>query len=281
MSQRVFLNNGFTKQEDAKLHFRDLSIQRGYGVFDFFKVVNSVPVFLDEHLSRFYFSAGQMRLKVDFTKEELKNIILELLKINKAATTGVRITLTGGDSADGYQISNPNLIIALHSFSSPASGQFQKGINLVTYPHQRQLPHVKSIDYLMGIWLQSFITQHSADDVLYHQNGRVTECPRSNFFIVTKDEVVVTPSENILNGVMRSKIMQLAQAEFKIEQRAITIDELKTAREAFITSTTKTVLPVRQIDDYSFSSNRPVTCAIYQLMIDLQQKITNPSVGAN
>ena len=275
MSDWAFINNRFIKEEDTKLHFRDLSIQRGYGVFDFFRVVSSVPVFLEEHLDRFYFSAEQMRLVVGHRKEDLKKIIDGLIKKNAATDTGIRMTLTGGYSKDGYQLSNPNLIIALQPFSSPSSEQFKKGIKLVMFQHQRQLPQVKSIDYLMAIWLQPFVKQNNADDVLYHQNGIVTECPRSNFFIVTKDETLVTPSENILNGVMRSKIIEVAKTKFKVEEREVSTDEIKKAKESFITSTTKTILPVNQIDDYVFPPNRRLTSVIHQLVLDRQSSNIN------
>lgn len=276
MGQWAFINNDFIKEEDARVHFRDLSIQRGYGVFDFFKVVNSVPVFLEEHLNRFYFSAEEMRLTVGYSKDELIKILDLLIKKNSVATTGVRITLTGGYSADGYQLSNPNLIIALSPLPLPSSQQFEKGIKLVTYQHQRQLPHVKSIDYLMAIWLQPFIRQNNADDVLYHKNGIVSECPRSNFFLVTKEQTLVTPSENILKGVMRSKIIEVARSKFRVEERDVSVDEIKTAKEAFITSTTKTVLPVNQIDDYLFPSLRPLTATIHKMMLELQSNSLNP-----
>src|ERR1051325_9937295 len=98
----VFLNDQFVPEEKAVLHCSDLSIQRGYGVFDFFKVADAVPVFLEEHLNRFFFSAEQMRLNVTYSPDELKKIIFELLKKNNGADTGIRITLTGGFSPDGY-----------------------------------------------------------------------------------------------------------------------------------------------------------------------------------
>ena len=274
MSQWAFINDDFIREEEAKLHFRDLAIQRGYGVFDFFKVLNSVPVFLEEHLDRFYFSAEQMRLAVRYSKDELIKILDELIKKNMCIDTGIRMTLTGGYSSDGYQLSSPNLILSLQPLTPPDAGQFEKGISLVTYQHERQLPHVKSIDYLMAIWLQPFVRQNKADDVLYHKNRYVSECPRSNFFIVTKDETVVTPSRNILKGVMRSKIIQVAQASFRVEERAISLDEIKTAKEAFITSTTKTILPVSQLDDYVFPSVRPVTLSLYRRMQEWQSKAT-------
>ncbi len=270
----AFVIDQFVPEDKASLFVGDLAIQRGYGVFDFFKVVDFVPVFLNEHLDRFYFSAKEMRLKVAYSKDELKRIIFELLKKNHVSDTGVRITLTGGYSQDGYQLSNPNLIISLRSFNSPPVNELAKPIKLITYEHQRQLPHVKTIDYLMAIWLQPIVRHHNADDILYHQNGIVTECPRSNFFIVSNDDKVITPSENILKGVMRMKVLEAAITNYHFEERAVSIEEIKGAKEAFITSTTKTILPIHQVDDYIFSKENKVTTQLYKLIVQLQSKQT-------
>jgi branched-chain amino acid aminotransferase len=270
VSTWVFLNEQWIPEANAVLHFRDLSVQRGYGVFDFFKVADGMPVFLNDHLDRFYFSAEQMHLPIRYPKGELKKIVTELLEKNSAGNTGVRMTLTGGYSADNYQLSKPNLIIACNNFTSPGIEQFETGIKLITYPHQRQLPHVKSIDYLMGIWLQPLIKENNADDVLYHQNGIVTECPRSNFFIVTKDDRIITPSENILKGVVRNHLISIAKETFIVEEKDITLDEIETAKEAFITSTTKTILPVREINKHVFTGFNNISKELYQRLIQLQ-----------
>jgi branched-chain amino acid aminotransferase len=250
----AFLNDAFVDEQKAVLHANDLSIQRGYGVFDFFKVVASVPVFLEDHLDRFYYSAGVMRLAVGYSKEEMKTILLELLKKNNAGDTGVRITATGGNSADGYQLANPNLVVSLRPFSTPSEAQLSNGIKLMSYEHQRQLPQVKTIDYLMAIWLQPLVQQKGADDILYHQNGLVSECPRSNFFVVTQKNKIITPVSKVLKGVIRKKLIEVAGKHFEVEERDVSLEEIKSAKEAFITSTTKTILPVRQIDKHVFYS---------------------------
>jgi len=267
----VFLNDQFVAEEKAVLHCSDLSIQRGYGVFDFFKVKDAVAVFFEEHLERFYFSAQQMRLEVGYTKNELKEIIFELLQKNGSTDTGVRITLTGGYSADGYKLSKPNLIISVRPFLQATDDQLKKGIRLVTYEHQRQLPHVKTIDYLMAIWLQPFIKQNNADDVLYHQNGIVSECPRSNFFIVTNENRIVTPSKYILKGIVRTKLIEAAKTNFEVEERELSLEEIKTAKEAFITSTTKTILPVHQIDEHIFPTH-VITAQLYHSLFTTIQR---------
>jgi D-alanine transaminase/branched-chain amino acid aminotransferase len=266
----AFLNNEFIDEQKAVLHASDLAIQRGYGIFDFFKVARSVPIFLDDHLDRFYFSAERMRLDIDYSKEDLKNILAELLQRNKATDTGVRMTLTGGYSPDGYQLVKPNLLITQRPFLKPTEEQLTKGIRLMSYEHQRQLPEVKSIDYLVAIWLQPLLKEKGADDVLYHQNGSVTECPRSNFFIITEDRKIITPRRNILNGVLRKKLVELAPTNFVVEERDLSFDEIRRAKEAFITSTTKPILPVSQIDQHTFPAVYDLSKVLRQTLLDLE-----------
>jgi branched-chain amino acid aminotransferase len=252
--KQAFVNDRFLTEELALIHFRDLSIMRGYGIFDFFRLVGNTPLFLDDHLNRFYESAEQMRLPIREVKQELKDIISKLVNSNNLPDSGVRLTLTGGYSEDGYSISEPNLIISQHTFKPPDKEQRSTGIKLMTFPHQRQLPQVKTIDYLMPIWLQPLIRQGDADDVLYYDKEIVTECPRNNFFIVTEDNQVLTPAMNMLKGITRMKLLHYAAPYFEVKETNISIEDIRNAKEAFVTSTTKGILPVSQVDDKQFTS---------------------------
>lgn len=253
----VFVNDDLVPAAEAKLLVSDLAIQRGYGIFDFLKTIDRTPVFPDEHLARFFHSARQLRLEHGTKKEELREVIRLLMEKNNIPDSGIKLTLTGGYSPDGYTLAKPNLVITQNPIQLPATGLFEKGIRLVSYPHQRQMPDTKSIDYLMAVWLQPYIKERGADDVLYHQDGVISECPRSNFFIVTADDTVVTPSENILKGVIRGKVLELAGRQFKTEERPVTLHDAWGAREAFITSTTKHVLPVMQLDGRTIGEGAP------------------------
>lgn len=248
MAQWVFLNDDFVAEEKACLHFRDLSFQRGYGIFDFFRLQGNSPIFLEDHLDRFYFSAAGLRLPVPLQRQELKDCLSELIKKNNLPETGIRLSLTGGYSEDGFNIGSPNLLLSQHRFTPPTGEQIQNGIKLYTYPYQRSLPHIKSIDYLMAVWLQTKRIENGADDILYHQSGIISECPRSNFFLVTAEEKIVTPSENALAGITRKKVLELAKEHFPMEERPVSLTEIQNAKEAFITSTTKQILPVAAID---------------------------------
>jgi D-alanine transaminase/branched-chain amino acid aminotransferase len=141
---------------------------------------------------------------------------------------------------------------------------------MITYPHQRQLPYIKTIDYLMAIWLQPLLKQKKVDDVLYHQNSIITECPRSNFFLINYDNSILTPADDILPGITRKNLLKLSN-EFNIKEKKITIAEIKKAKSAFISSTSKIVLPVNQVDEVIFQEHdlikdiKEAFCSIYSI----------------
>ena len=254
MAKWAYYNNDFVLEKECVLPAADLAVQRGYGVFDFFRATAGKPLFLDAHLDRFYHSANALRLQLSKSEVELKTVIAEMLFRNALPHSGVKLTLTGGFSPDGFSIAQPNLIITEQTLSHPPAA-FAQGIRLATYAHQRQLPHVKTIDYLMAIWLQPWLTEIGADDVLYFSDGQITECPRANFFVVTEDDRIATPDKNILKGITRARVLHLASE--KAAERSITITDLKDASEAFITSTTKQVVPVIAIDGLTIGNGKP------------------------
>ena len=265
------INGEFVLKNEASILISDLSIQRGFGIFDFFRTVNNQPLFLEDHLQRFYFSASEMRMDVGYSVEEMKKLIRQLIDKNKIFDSGIRITLTGGYAEDGYTSTKPNLLITQTPFSFNYEN-FDKGIRLITFKHQRQLPHVKTIDYLMAIYLQTFIKENNADDVLYFNENEITECPRSNFFIVTKSDEIITPAKNILKGITRKKILEFS--EFTIKEQAITKEDFSNAAEAFISSTTKNILPVLEIDGKAIGDGTPgkITRKIYEHLISIKEK---------
>jgi D-alanine transaminase/branched-chain amino acid aminotransferase len=214
-----------------------------------------------------------MRLDPGKDREQLREVIRELAEQNNIADAGIKITLTGGYSPDGYSITRPNLIITQQALKMPDKAVFQKGLRLMSYPHQRQMPQVKSLDYLMAIWLQPLIKEKGADDVLYQYNGLVSECPRSNFFIVTSDDTVVTSTQP-LKGIIRMKTLEIARKQFRVEERELTLEEAFQAKEAFITSTTKHILPVVQLDGRAIGDGQPGDVTV-MLKMELDDHIYN------
>ena len=266
------LNDRFVENNEAVLHVSDLSMQRGYGIFDFFRTVNGMPLFIEDHFNRFYTSAEAMHLPVSKTKEELAAIIYELIRKSGLTEAGIRIMLTGGFSADSYHPSTPNLLITCNPVKTATSDDFEKGISIITYEYQRELSHVKSINYLMAVWLQPLLKEKKADDILYYNKESITEFPRSNIFIVTADNKLVTPAQNILKGITRKQILSIAREVLPVEERNITVDELMQAKEIFATATSRKILPVLKVNDKIISSGKPgtVTKRLYKDFLELE-----------
>ncbi len=273
MSVFCFANNKIQPIEVAGVPVTDLLVQRGYGIFDFLRVAKDKPLFVDAHLDRFFHSASVMRLNIPQTREEIKSIVKALIQKNNMAYSGIRMLIAGGDAPDGYTIETPHLIIIQAPLAEPTLVLPETGIKLATYNYQRQIPEVKTTDYLMAIWLQPWMKQQGADDILYHHNGLVSECPRSNFFLVTKDNILVTAKQNMLKGVTRKNIMQVCtENNIPFEERDVNVSEFSTAKEAFITSSTKRIIPVHQVDEIVLKPNYQDSFAkkIYDLLVALE-----------
>lgn len=272
----VFINDDFFEEDKAVIKTNDLALQRGYGVFDFFRTGNNKPLFLEDYLDRFYHSAKEMFIKVPLERKQLKEIIFKLIEKNNLPESGIRITATGGYSPDGYMPVEGNIIIQRQPLKLPPKEKYENGIKIITHEYVRDLPSVKSINYLMGVWLQQKIKEKQADDVLYYKSGIISECPRSNIFIVTNKGELLTPVDNVLAGITRKKILEMSRNVMPTFTRDITLTELKNANEVFITSTTKRLLPIVQIDGEKVGDGKPgnVTAALYDLFMKMENQPT-------
>jgi len=125
----------------------------------------------------------------------------------------------------------------------------------------------------MAVWLQSIIKEKKAEDVLYYRNNILTEFPRANLFIVTKDNALVTPAENILLGITRKKLIGLAIDFIKVEERNISKEELYGAKEIFMCSTTKRILPIIKVDEIKIGNEYPgeITTDLYKRFLSLEE----------
>lgn len=242
----VILNGVQITEHKAQLSINDLAIVRGYGIFDYFKTVQGTPLFLEDNLDRFYNSARLMDLPVNYSRTEIKSMIEQLMQANNIPDSGIKILLTGGYSPDGYSIAEPNLIISQHPITRDELAE-NKGIKLLPFEYHRPFSQVKSIDYVMGIQALKKAKEVGANDVVYVQNGLLSECPRANFFLVSHDGSLLTAGDDVLQGITRMKILEVAKKHFKIEVRDISLEDLKNASEAFISSTTKNITPVTEV----------------------------------
>jgi len=270
----AYINREFIEEKDTVLHTGDLSIQRGFAIFDYFRTRNFIPLFIDQYLNRFFNSAAMIGLQPLHTKEELKGVINELIFRNNIAESGFKMILTGGYSADSFEPALPNFIILQQPLQLPTKEKFHKGISIILHEYMRDLPEIKSTNYLMAIWLRDKVKQQKADEVLYVKDNVALEFPRANVFAVTKAGTVVTPEENVLNGITRMMVLQLAEKKYTVEKRPLTVEELYNAAEVFLTSTTRRILPVLKINDQIISEGKPgaITLNLYNSFLRFEEE---------
>jgi len=251
---QVIINGKILPTNSASLGIDDLSIVRGYAIFDYFKTIDNRAIFLEDNLDRFYHSAKQMDLIVPFSRDQIREQIYTLMKVNDIPSSGIKILLTGGYSIDGYTITTPNVIITQSELNRNLTNE-QNGIRLITFPYHRPFGTVKSIDYVMGIQALKKARKQGADDVVYALNNQLSECPRANIFIVDQFGTVITPEKDILAGITRKHVIEIAKNITSVEIRDVSLEDMANASEAFITSTTKNITPVIAIDDIKYGSS--------------------------
>ena len=262
------VNGKLVPKEQAVLNVTDLAILRGYGLFDFFIVKQGKPLFFDDYLDRFEYSAKQLQLTVPYSRKELKQQILQVIEANRLESAGLKLVLTGGYSEDGFAPSVPNLVILASPPPNYPPSYYEDGIKLLLHEYQRALANVKSINYIIGVYLLPQMRAAGAIDVLFHYNGFVHETTRANFFLVKDDQTIVTPGEGILKGITRNKTLEIARKYYKVEERNVRLQEISEASEAFISSSTRQLMPVVKVDEIVIGEGRPgpVTQKLLELL---------------
>lgn len=262
MEKYYNVNGQLVPAAEASLKVNDLAILRGFGIFDFFLVWDHVPLFIEDYLDRFYRSAELIHLEVPASRAELKARIYKLIQVNGQSHAGIRLVMTGGYTSDSYTPVQPNLLVMHHDYKPFPETAYTEGIKLMTFEYQRDLPEVKTTNYAMGIRLIPQLKAVGATEPLYYSNGTIKEAVRSNFFIIKEDNTIVTADEDILFGITRKHVLAAAAPEFKIEKRLIKLEELWTAKEAFLTGSNKGVIPITRIDEHVYGDGTPGEAAL-------------------
>jgi branched-subunit amino acid aminotransferase/4-amino-4-deoxychorismate lyase len=187
-------------------------------------------------------------LPLDYSDEQIGAIIDELLGRSGLAEAGVRFVITGGNSPDSMTPVEPNFFIIIEELPQYSPDCWKKGIKLITSDYMRDVPGIKSTGYLNAIKLMPLIKRRGAHDVLYCHDGHVLELARDSFFLFRGD-TLVTPKDDILVGITRMVVLELCQGVFPVEERVVHTNELSWATEAFLSGTTKGVMPVVKVDD--------------------------------
>jgi branched-chain amino acid aminotransferase len=267
-----YIDGHWVHPHEASISINDTAILRAYSVFESLRTYDHRPFHLDEHLARLYRSAELIDLDIPYSREQIAALVREVIERNAYKHATIRIFVTGGETEDSIlPTGKPVLVVLITPLGERDMQRFAQGIKVITTHLQRIMPEAKTNNYVAAVRALKEAARHIAADALFvNEQGHVLEATRSNFFIFRGD-TLVTPRQGILIGVTRSVVLNLAHGRFPVEERPILLDELSLVDEAFITSSSKEILPVVQIDDLVIGDGKPGprTYELEQRFIDL------------
>lgn len=258
----IYLNGQIVAADRAAISPFDIGLLRGYAVFDLLRTVDGKPFLLAEHLKRLHASAEHLGLKLPVSDAEIVSAIEELLERNGHDEATVRLVLTGGVSRDGmsFDPATPTFFILTHDFHEPPAPVYESGVKLMLKEHRREVPEAKTTNYLTMLRHKSAATEEGAFDLLYHDGGRISEAATASFYIV-RGQTIFAPAEDVLWGTIGSFVLDLAKDRYEVVFGDFSLDDALDADEAFLTSTTRGVVPIVELDDQPVGSGvvGPVT----------------------
>jgi branched-chain amino acid aminotransferase len=270
-----YIGGRWVHPHEATISINDTAILRAYSVFESLRTYDRRPFHLDEHLTRLYRSAQLIDLEIPYSREQITTIVHEVIERNTYKHATIRVFVTGGETEDSILPSGkPVLVVLITPLGERDMQRFATGSRVITTHLQRIMPEAKTNNYVAAVRALKEAARRNASDALFvNEQGHVLEATRSNFFIFRGD-ILVTPRQGILIGVTRNVVLDLARGRFPIEKRPILLDELAQAGEAFITSSSKEILPVVQIDDLVIGDSRPGphTYELEQRFIDMIER---------
>lgn len=250
MTRIYFLYGEFVDANRARVKFCDIQgLLRGHAVFETVRTYNRRPFALEEHLRRLKGSAERLGLKISIAQEDIARIVHQGVKLLGDEAL-IRLFLVAGDSG-------PFLLLTFDPLLRISPETYEKGVKLKPVDFPRPFPEVKGTCRLAG-WLARR-EDGEAWEVLYCPNGEITEAETSNFFLVLASGTVVTaPADRVLPGVTRGIVTEiLKRMGIPLEERCPRLEELRAAKEAFITGSVKEILPVVRVGELVIGNGAP------------------------
>lgn len=257
MTPSVFLNGKFVPPADAKISVMDRGFLFGDGIYEVIPVYQGRAFRLREHLVRLQQSLAEIRLSVPMTEQEWISLIEELIarNIHQSPDLALYLQVTRGaaktrDHRFPADVSPTLFMMANPLAAQPELAQIQ-GIKTITLPDNRWTRcNIKAICLLPNVLLKEQALDQGGEDVILLRDGQVTESAAANVFIV-KDGCAVTPPKSplILGGITRDLVVEMAQqGSFECREQAISEQQLRSADEVWLTSSTREIVPVIEID---------------------------------
>jgi branched-chain amino acid aminotransferase group I len=267
MDDIVYLNGSLMPISQARISILDYGFLYGYGLFETMRAYQGRVFRLDSHLSRLTASAEMLGFSVAVI--DLRKAIADVIDENRLGNARIRITVSIGEGAmspDPASCDKPTVLIMATDYHPYPESVYQAGFRaIVSSIHrnsQSPISRFKSTSYL-----ESLLARQEARDagineaILLNDKGYVAEASMSNVFLVNND-TVITPSEDggILPGITRAVILEISQhLDIENSGRNITLEELISAEEAFLTNSVMEIMPLTEINGITIGTGIPGT----------------------
>lgn len=258
MGRVAYVNGRFVRHADATVHIEDRGFQFADGVYEVWAVFDGKLADAPGHFARLARSLGELRIAPPMSEAALRVVLREAIRRNRIRNGLVYLQVNRGVAPRDHAFPNPavppSVVITAKPVDLAASeARAARGVNVITLPENRWgRCDIKTVGLLPNVLAKQAAREAGAVEAWFvDELGLVTEGASSNAWIIDSEGVLRTRDiqANILRGVTRLSVIELA-AEIGLEftERAFTVEEAKTAREAFITGAGSLVLPVVAVD---------------------------------
>ena len=251
----------FTSWDEAQIHVLTHTLHYGGGVFEGIRVYQTdkgPAIFkLEEHVARLFYSASAINMRLNYTQDEVIDIIIQLVRKNRLDSGYIRPLVFYGYGEMGV---NPQDNPIELSIACWPWGQYlpDQGVKVQASRFIRIHPDSTVADAkFCGHYLNSMLAVIALDKTRYQEallldhQGNIAEGPSANIFFVKKG-VLYTPSPgSILPGLTRETVLDIARShDIPIEEKQLTLDDAYQANEAFFCGTAVEITPILSIDEY-------------------------------
>ena len=285
-TEKIWMDGKFIDWDKASVHVLTHTLHYGLGVFEgirCYETEKGPAIFrLDEHIERLFNSGRIFLMNIPYSKKDIKNAVIETVKVNRIKECYIRPIVYIGYGAMGlYAPQNPiNVSIAVWRWGAYLGEKgLKNGIRVKTSSFITN--HVNSNmsrGKVCGYYVNSQLAKNEAvtcgydEALLLDTEGYVSEGSGENIFIVRKGILKTTPLTSILEGITRDSVSEIAHDEgVEVREEKFTRDELYISDEAFFTGTAAEVTPIRLVDGRSIGAGRPgkITRRIQSLFFDI------------
>jgi len=281
MSETAYLNGQFLPLADARIPVLDRGFIFGDGVYEVIPVYSRRPFRLPEHLRRLQHSLDAIRLGNPMADAEWTRLIHELVARHSGEDQSVYLQVTRGVAKRDHAFpkeGKPTVFMMSSPLSTPPREQIEQGVPCITATDFRWLKcDVKSVSLLGNCLLRQLAADAGAAEVVLFRDGFLTEASASNVFVVRGGKLLAPPKNHlILPGITYDVVLELAAAKgIPIELRAIAEQEVRSADELWVTSSSKEVLAITTLDGKPVGNGRPgpLFRTVHQAFQEFKRKV--------